>query len=148
MPQSPFIFPGPLRAVLSYPEDPSLFDDNAMREALDHAGIGYLTARLSDTDAWDQVLTMRGRQRLGFARLFLHRPRWIFMQEATDAFDPLGEEKMLETMKREFPHATILAIGFHSVLERFHERKICLDRPASGRYLFGGPATDETRDDN
>lgn len=140
MPQRPFIPRGPLRSALSYPQEPHLFDDNAMRAALDHAGLGYLTMRLGDVDEWDRALTQRGQQRLGFARLFLHRPSWIFMQEASDALDPGGEERMMETLRREFPDATIMTIGFHSALDRFHDRKLCLERAASGRRLFGGPA--------
>lgn len=146
MPQRPFAPQGSLRAALSYPDEPDLFDDNAMREALDHAGLGYLTMRLSDTDNWDKVLTARGQQRLGFARLFLHRPGWIFMQEATDAFDPAGEEKMMEALRHEFPDATLMTIGFHPTLDRFHDRKLCLERSVDGRYLFGGPAVDENRE--
>jgi putative ATP-binding cassette transporter len=84
-------------------------------------------------------LTRRGQQRLGFARLFLHRPNWILMQEASNAFDPAGEEKMMNTLQDEFPDATIIAIGFHPTLDRFFNRKICLERAADGHYLFGGP---------
>lgn len=135
MPQRPFIPHGSLRTAISYPDEPDLFDDNVIRAALDHAGLGYLTMRLGDVEAWDQVLTQRGQQRLGFARLFLHRPSWIFMQEASDAFDPKGEEKMMETLRHEFPDATIMTIGFHPALERFHDRKLCLERAENARLV-------------
>lgn len=143
MPQRPFIAYGTLREALSYPDEPDLFDDNQMRAALDHAGLGYLAPRLSDTDAWEHLLTARGQQRLGFARLFLHKPRWAFIQEASNALDPAGEEKLMETVLHELPDMTILSIGFHPTLDRFHDEKICLARAADNSFLFGGPAAEE-----
>ncbi len=139
MPQRPFIPFGTLRAALAYPSASDAFDSDAMRRALDCAGLGYLAPRLDDTDTWDRTLTVRGQQRLGFARLFLQRPRWIFMQEATDAFDPRGEIRMLELLRAEFPDATVITIGFHGALDRYHDRKLTLQRAPDGHYLFGGP---------
>ena len=139
MPQSPYVPDGTLKAALTYPEDAALFDDEACRHALDCAGLGYLTPRLGETDSWEHVLTTRGQQRLGFARLFLRRSRWIFMEEATDAFDPKGEIRMMETVRARLPASTIIMIGFHASLEPFFHRKINLRRAPDGKYLFGGP---------
>lgn len=57
------------------------------------------------------------------------------MQEASDAFEPKGEEKMMETLRHEFPDATIMTIGFHPALERFHDRRLCLERAENARLV-------------
>ena len=85
---------------------------------------------------WEQVLSRRARQRVGFARVLLQRPAWIFMEEATDAFDPKGQRLILEMLRRELPDATLVTITFrsHPDLEALHDRTIVLDR---GRKLDG-----------
>jgi ABC-type uncharacterized transport system fused permease/ATPase subunit len=52
----------------------------------------------------------------------------------------------MEVLRHEFPDATLVTIGFHPTLDRFHDRKLCLERPADGHYLFGGPAIDENQE--
>ena len=59
---------------------------------LGRVGLRQLTGRLDEVESWEQVLTVSEQQRLGFARLLLHRPDWIFIEEATDSLDSEGEE--------------------------------------------------------
>ncbi|HQQ63374.1 MAG TPA: ABC transporter ATP-binding protein/permease [Pseudomonadales bacterium] len=136
MPQRPFLPYGTLQSVLTYPLPPETFDARTLHHALECAGLAWLSSRLQESDSWDRVLPLRAQQRLGFARLFLHRPSWIFIEEATDAFDPKGEDCMMEMLRRELPNATLLTIGFHPGLERFHSRKIVLNRVRKEKYLF------------
>lgn len=139
MPRNPFIPHGTLEEALSYPDTAGTFSRDDLHDALESSGLGYLVTRLDEVDAWDRSLTVRGQQRLSFARLFLRRPSWIFMQEATDAFDAKSETKIMEAVLSCLPGVTLITIGFHAALEPFHQRKLCLERAADGRYLFGGP---------
>jgi putative ATP-binding cassette transporter len=94
-----------------------------------------LAPRLAEVDSWDRVLPLRAQQRLGVARLFLQQPAWVFIEEATDAFDPKGEECMMDMLYRELPNTTLLTISFHTGLERHYQRKILLNRPEQDSYL-------------
>ncbi len=136
MPQRPFIPHGTLRAALSYPLPAENFNDATVHHALECSGLCHLSTRLDEVDEWDRVLPMRAQQRLGFARLMLHKPCWIFIEEATDAFDPKGEVRMMEMLLREFPNATIITISFHSDLEKYYHRKLVLPRTPDGKFLF------------
>lgn len=136
MPQRPFLPAGTLQSVLSYPAPADVFDVRALHYALECAGLCWLAPRLNDVDVWDRVLPMRAQQRLAFARVFLHRPFWIFMEEATDAFDARGEESMMDMLRRELPNATIITISFHPGMERLHDRKLVLQRLEEKKYLF------------
>jgi putative ATP-binding cassette transporter len=135
MPQRPFLPEGTLRQVLCYPRAPDAFADAAIHYALECAGIVWLARRLDERNNWEQILPLRAQQRLGFARVLLQQPAWIFMEEATDAFDPKGEQLILEMLHRELPGAAILTISFHSGLERLHQRKIVLTRVRAKKYL-------------
>jgi putative ATP-binding cassette transporter len=135
LPQRPFLPHASLQSVLSYPQPAEHFTQAAMHHALECAGIAWLAPRLGDTDSWDRVLPLRAQQRLGFARLFLQQPAWVFIEEATDAFDPKGEEGMMDMLYRELPNATLLTISFHTGLERHYQRKLLLNRPGHDKYL-------------
>ena len=96
-----------------------------------------LAPRLQEVDSWDRNLPLRAQQRLGIARLFLHNPPWVFIEEATDAFDPKGEAAMLEMIHRELPNTTQITISFHSELDHHYSRKLILNRLSEPRLLFG-----------
>nr|CAX83967.1 ABC transporter-like, transmembrane protein [uncultured bacterium] len=132
MPQRPYLPRGPLREVLSYPADSMAISDSDIGEALERVGMGYLKSKLDKVAAWKEVLAMPEQQRLGFARLLIRRPDWIFVEDATDALDPVGEEEMLRLLDLEFPNATLLTIGSHAGLDAHHSRKFMLNRTNSG----------------
>lgn len=133
MPQRPYLPIARLRSVLAYPAGPDSFDEARLTEALTRVGLAQLGRRLDETCTWENVLTLGEQQRLGFARLLLHRPNWIFIQEATDAMHPDGETAMMELVRQEFPAATVITVGYHSALEAYHERKLTLEPSPDGK---------------
>jgi len=139
MPQRPFLPDGTLRSLLSYPAPADRFETGSIHYALECVGLSWLAARLDESDQWDHVLALRTQQRLGFARLLLHRPAWIFIEEASDALAPKAEDCLMEMLHRELPNATLLTIGFHDALARHHDRKVMLTRVCGEKYLFHNP---------
>jgi putative ATP-binding cassette transporter len=144
MTQRPFFPEGSLREALCYPRPVSAFSDECVRYALECAGVAWLLPRLDQHDNWENVLPLRAQQRLGFARALMQRPGWIFMEEATGAFDPKGEKMILEMLHHELPETALLTISFHPGLERLHDRKIVLDWIPETRHLFAPPVEDAT----
>lgn len=140
LPQRPFLPDGTLQAALSYPYSSGHFSHSQIQHALKCAGVAWLTPRLEDSDDWDRVLPLRAQQRLGIARLLLHHPAWVFIEEATDAFDVPGEECMTEVLHRELLGSTLLTISFHSTLEHYYTRRLVLDRLCEDKYLTCAPA--------
>ena len=138
LPQRPFLPEGTLRAALWYPRAPDESADADVRTALERAGVGWLVARLDDQDNWEQSLPLGAQQRLGFARVLLHRPAWVFMEQATDAFDPDGERLIFEMLHRELPDAALVTVSFHPGLEALHHRELVLSQMVETKYLFDG----------
>ncbi len=136
LPQRPFLPDGTLREVLCYPLAPRDFTPDAVLHALDCAGVAWLAPRLDESDQWEQSLPLRAQQRLGVARAVLHRPAWLFMEQATDAFDPQAEGQLLEMLRRELPRSTLLTVSFHPGLEPLHDRTLHLGALRETRFLF------------
>lgn len=133
--QRPFLPDGSLRAALSYPHPPGHFPSGALEHVLHCAGLDWLASRLGDSDRWDAVLPLRAQQRLGIARLLLQRPAWVFIEEASDAFDPHAEDCLTGILQRELPDSTLLTVSFHDNLERYFTRKLVLERVGEERFL-------------
>lgn len=135
--QRPFLPEGTLRDVICYPRMQGACSDEVIIRVMESVGLSRLTARLDEYDNWEQVLPQRVQQQLGFVRVLLHQPPWVFLEEATDAFDPEGERQILETLFRELPGSTVLNISFHTDLSVLHNRTLTLNRSAETKVLFG-----------
>ncbi|MGE4263147.1 MAG: ABC transporter ATP-binding protein/permease [Desulfovibrio sp.] len=135
--QRPFLPEGTLREAICYPRPVDEFSEPAILQALERVGLMRLAPRLDERDNWEQALPQRVQQQLGFVRVLLQRPTWVFMEEATDAFDPEGERQILEMLYSELPDATLLNISFHPDLGGLHHRTLNLNRASETRILFG-----------
>ena len=78
LPQRPYLPIATLRQVLDYPERSPGHADAAFRQALVDARLPHLSARLDEEANWALELSGGEQQRVGFARVFLYRPDWLF----------------------------------------------------------------------
>jgi len=138
LPQRPLLPEGSLREALCYPRTPAEFGDAEARRSLEGVGLGWLVPRLDEVDNWEQALPLQAQQRLGFARALLQRPAWIFMENATNAFDPDSERQILEVLQRELPQAAMLTISLHAGLDALHHRTLELSLARETKFLFDG----------
>jgi putative ATP-binding cassette transporter len=130
MPPRPYMPAGTLRDAIDYPteESTAAHDDMVIGEALRRVGLDALVTRLDEFAKWDQVLSIEDQQRIGFARLLLKRPNWIFMEEAFDTLDDAGEKAMVEVLRQDFDKAAIVAVGHSNTLFGFENRQLILER--------------------
>jgi len=122
MPQRPYLPLGTLKRAVCYPEDEAGFSEAAVLAALEAAGLGHLGPRLAETESWGQRLSGGEQQRLSFARAFLLRPEWLFLDEATASLDPEAEAAMYEKLQRALPGLTMISIAHRPAVARFHDR--------------------------
>jgi putative ATP-binding cassette transporter len=76
---------------------------------------------------------------VAFARLILHKPRWVFMDEATSALDDENQESMLSLFDNELAGASVLSIGHRPGLEEFHSRTLHIRKTEEGAILLAKP---------
>lgn len=135
LPQKPYVPSGTLRRAVAYPGAAEDWTLEQIGEALDKVGLSHLKEKVEEDAPWDHTLSGGEKQRLAFARLFLHRPDIIVLDEATSALDEKSQDKMMELMTRELPKATLVSVGHRAELEAFHSRKIVLERRKGGAKL-------------
>jgi vitamin B12/bleomycin/antimicrobial peptide transport system ATP-binding/permease protein len=111
MPQRPYLPLGTLRAAVSYPAEPGRFDDAAQHAALERVDLGHLAPALDRTERWDRQLSLDEQQRLAFARLLLHMPRWVVLDDAIGALDEDHRRRVLSIFERELAGAAVLRFG-------------------------------------
>lgn len=157
LPQRPYLPLGTLAAALCYPAPPDAFGAEAMQAALGRCNLGHLGGRLGEVARWDRVLSLGEQQRIGFARILLHRPRWIFLDEATSALDEANQAAMYALLASALPGTAVVSIGHRDGLDRHHDRElVVLAGPGGGRLvapegpgsagLATAPATPRRRD--
>jgi vitamin B12/bleomycin/antimicrobial peptide transport system ATP-binding/permease protein len=135
LPQKPYVPSGTLRRAVAYPGAAEDWTLEQIGEVLDKVGLGHLKEKIEQDAPWDQTLSGGEKQRLAFARLFLHVPDIIVLDEATSALDAKSQDKMMELMTRELPKATVVSVAHRVELEAFHSRKIVLERRKGGAKL-------------
>jgi vitamin B12/bleomycin/antimicrobial peptide transport system ATP-binding/permease protein len=111
MPQRPYLPPGLLRAAVSYPAEEGQFDDAAVRAALERVDLGHLASSLDERERWDRQLSLDEQQRLAFARLLLHAPRWVFIDDAIGALGEDHRQLVLSIFGRELADAAVIRFG-------------------------------------
>jgi len=98
-------------------------DDEAVVAALKKAHLPlHERWTLDSVEDWGAVLSMGEQQRLAFARVFLHRPSLVFLDESTSAMDLNNENLMYEELKR--LGIAFVSVGHRRSLWRFHDQAL------------------------
>lgn len=132
MPQRPYFPVGALRTAIAYPATSDAFADDAIRDALNAVGLPQLASRLDDSAHWNATLSLGEQQRLGLVRALLHKPEFLFLDEATASLDEPGEANVYKLIADRLPGTTVISIGHRSTLDAFHTRKVTLTRGENG----------------
>jgi len=111
MPRRPYLPPGTLREVLAYPRSVEDFAAHRFIDSLERMGLGRLTPMLDRTSAWDRELNWDAQQSLMLARLLIHEPRWVVIDEVLDAIDGETRTRALDILSRDLKDAAIIHIG-------------------------------------
>jgi putative ATP-binding cassette transporter len=141
-PQKSYLPLGSLKGALLYPEPDMAVGDADLAAVLERAGLGALAPRLDEVARWDQVLANGERQRLAVARMLLHKPQVIVLDDALSALENEVQETLLSRLKSDLPGSIIISLAQRPAPDGRHDRQFTLERNAHGAVLapVGGPA--------
>jgi vitamin B12/bleomycin/antimicrobial peptide transport system ATP-binding/permease protein len=128
MPQRPYFPLGTLRTALLYPHPEQEVADEKIKEVLTRCGLEHLIPRIHEKHQWSSRLSAGEQQRLAFARVLIHPPDILIMDEPTSSLDELSQFRMMEYMRDLLPDTMVIHAGHRPGLERFHDREIRLVR--------------------
>jgi len=111
MPRTPYLPPGTLREVLAYPSAIDAFEPSAYAAALHRLHLDRLTAKLDANERWDRELSDDEQQSLAFARVVLHAPPWLLIDEVLDALDADVRQCILDILAQDLTHTGVIHIG-------------------------------------
>ncbi len=136
LPQKPYMLLGSLRDQLRYPNLEDAFSDHELQQVLELVNLGDLAARMGGFDSapdWADVLSLGEQQRLAFARLLLHKPRFAVLDEATSALDKANETRLYRLLEKLGIH--YISVGHRQSLLDYHDKALELRDKEKWRVL-------------
>ena len=141
LPQRPLFSVGTLRDQVIYPQsDNETYDqqddfDTKLLAILEDVRLGYLPDREGGWNGrkeWKNVLSGGEKQRIGFARLLYHKPRFAFIDEGTSAVSSDVEGILYERAKER--GITLITISTRASLRKYHAfaLHLAVDATSSG----------------
>lgn len=94
LPRVSYLPPGTLRDVLRYPSNGREPADAEFTAALGAVGLERLGPSLDRVAAWNDELSSDELRLVAFARLALHKPDWVIIDEAFDTLDVAAHERV------------------------------------------------------
>lgn len=141
--------PGPLCDQVTYPDEPTSLDSSpelvAKFDALVAAvGLTHIVAREGGWGAskdWPDMLSGGEKQRLAFARLLYHRPKFAFLDEATAAISTEIEGALMQACHD--AGITMISVAHRKTLRDFHAQALVLHGDGKGGWHSEnlGPST-------
>jgi len=135
IPRTPYFPPGTLEEVLSYPDNPGDFKKAEMVAVLAKVGLGKLNGRLDQDMRTKLKLNEVEMRLLAIARLGLHKPRWIIIDEALDTLERDAYQRVLTFLEQELGKAAILNVGRMEPGNTFFTRVLQLQSHPAGKSL-------------
>ncbi len=120
LPQRVYFPLGSLRQAIAYPTLVEHADDDAIRDALEAVGLGYLAGRLDEIADWPSVLAGGEQQRAAFARALLAKPDILLLDEPVSALEEADAAALYHLLAARLPSAIVVSIGRASALAHLH----------------------------
>jgi putative ATP-binding cassette transporter len=145
MPRTPYFPPGTLREALAYPSATEAFAAAAYSNALVRLKLERLVHLLDVSRRWDHELSEDEQQTLAFARVVLHAPPWVLIDEVLDSLDEDARRGILDLFVKDLQRTGVIHIGRADAHDHLFSRVLHLVKDPTLRRLAqtkaAGPST-------
>jgi len=111
MPRTPYLPPGTLREVLAYPLASGKFESRMFEDSLKRMSLERLLPMLDQTERWERELSEDEQQGVAFARVLLHEPPWLLIDEVLDSLDEDSLQRVTDVFAKDLRQSAIIHIG-------------------------------------
>ena len=140
MPRTPYLPPGTLREVLAYPAATESFAADAFAKALVRLKLERLVPMLDVAQRWDRELSEDEQQTVAFARVLLHAPPWVLVDEVLDSLDADARQYVLDIIAEDLRQTGVIHIGRPDAHDHLFSRILHLVKDPTLRKLRTGAA--------
>lgn len=136
LPQTPYMPMGTLAEAILFPDkkDPEL--EKHLEKVLRDCHLSAFIPRLNESARWSEQLSPGEQQRVAFARVLLHKPHWVFLDESTSMLDLANEAHLYNLLHEQLPHCSIITVAHHSSVDNFHNHVLNI-----AKYSHPAPLT-------
>jgi putative ATP-binding cassette transporter len=135
MPRTPYLPPGTLREVLAYPSTTETFEPSAYAKALVRLELQRLVPLLDVSQRWDRELSEDEQQTLAFARVLLHAPPWVLIDEVLDSLDDEARQRVIDIFVKDLERTGVIHIGRADAHDHLFSRVLHLIKEPTRRKL-------------
>jgi len=139
VPRQPYVPLGSLRAALAYPSPENTYKDGELVVVLRQAGLERLSSSLNRDARWDKELADEEQQCLAIARILLHKPRWVVIDEVLDALDDDARKRVMRLFTTGLQQAAIVHIGRPETKHHYFKRVLHLVKDPRGVCFIPDP---------
>ena len=136
LPQKPYMPIGTLAEAILFPNHAHKELVARLGAVLHDCNLDSFIPRLQETASWSEQLSPGEQQRIAFARVLLHKPDWVFMDESTSMLDIANEAALYKTLKTQLPHCSVVSVGHRASLEGYHDHVINMAKYSAQRQLM------------
>lgn len=119
-----------LKGIVCFPNFMDKYDDDDVACAMTKAGMGRLIPEMNDKNkdgAYWERLSGGEKQRISFARILLHKPDLLMLDEVTASLDVKAQGELYSTLIAELPQTTIISISHRAELAQYHTRHAVIE---------------------
>jgi putative ATP-binding cassette transporter len=135
MPRMPYWPPGTLREAMCYPLKVVTFAEDSVAAALKRMKLERLVPLLDGKRGWEQQLSEEELMGLAFARVLLHKPAWVLMDEVLDNLDADTLALITDAIGKELKDSTVIHIGRQMANDSTFKRVVHLIKDPTVRRL-------------
>ena len=135
VPQKPYMPLGTLLETIEYPEIGRVFEPRDIGRALERVGLAHLGSHLGEARRWDQQLSNGERQRLAVARVLLHKPDVLVLDDALSALDAAAQVDLVKALRSGLPKAAIITLGQTLPPAGLHDSVVTMHREGAAATL-------------
>jgi putative ATP-binding cassette transporter len=108
---TPYLPRGSLREALAYPLKAAAFEPGAYAHALQRLGLGALVPIMDETRRWDRELSQDEQLSLAFARVVLHAPAWMLIDDTFSVLDGDTVARVIDVFANELERTSVIHVG-------------------------------------
>lgn len=135
LPQKPYMPMGTLAEAILFPDKKNPELEKHLEAAMHDCHLSAFISRLQESAHWSEQLSPGEQQRIAFARVLIHKPDWVFLDESTSMLDLANEKHLYNMLRERLPNCSIITVAHHASVDDFHHHVLNMSKYSEASAL-------------